>query len=119
MTPEEQLLVELVNRARLDPVGEVARLGMHLNDGLPAGAIQSVGKQPLAPNDLIAGAAEAHSSWMISNDVFSHTGKGASLPYDRMESSGYSFSGSWAWAENIAWTSTSDLTTTTDFANRV
>jgi Ca2+-binding RTX toxin-like protein len=99
----EQYLLELINRARLDPLGEAARLGIDLNQGLAAGTLNGAARQPLAPNGLLTDAARAHNSWMLATDVFSHTGAGGSSPGDRMEDAGYSFAGSWTWGENIAW----------------
>lgn len=64
------------------------------------------GAQPLAFNDRLNDSAEAHSRWMIDADVFSHTGVNGSDAGARMRSAGYAFSGSWGWAENIAWVST-------------
>ena len=37
LTAAEQYLLELINRARLDPVAESQRYGLTLNAGLPAG----------------------------------------------------------------------------------
>jgi Ca2+-binding RTX toxin-like protein len=65
-----------------------------------------VGAQPLAFDLDLNEAAEKHSAWMLSTDTFSHTGSGGSSAGDRMKAAGYVFSGSWAWAENIAWMST-------------
>ena len=78
LTAQEQYLLELVNRARLDPVGEATRLGISLNDGLPSGTISSDSKQPLASNQYVATAAQNHSQWMLDTDTFSHTGSGGS-----------------------------------------
>ncbi|MFC5772266.1 CAP domain-containing protein [Thauera sinica] len=64
------------------------------------------GVQPLAFNGDLNESAETHSTWMIATDTFSHTGAGGSTAADRMKAAGYSFSGSWAWGENIAWVST-------------
>ncbi|WP_171100816.1 CAP domain-containing protein [Ruegeria sp. HKCCD7255] len=50
-------------------------------------------------------AAEDHSTWMLNQDIFSHTGVGGSTPWDRMEDAGFDFSGSWRATENIAWQS--------------
>jgi hypothetical protein len=47
LTAAEQLQLELINRARLDPVAEAARLGIDLNEGLAAGTISAAAKQPL------------------------------------------------------------------------
>ncbi len=103
LTAREQLMLEMVNRARLDPGAEAASLGIGINTGLSSGQISSAAKQPLAANELIKDAALAHSQWMIAQDVFSHTGSGGSGPGDRMSSAGYNFTGSWTWGENIAW----------------
>jgi Ca2+-binding RTX toxin-like protein len=81
-TSYEQLMLELVNRER-------AKSGV----------------QPLAFNGNLNESADAHSNWMISADVFNHTGSGGSSPHQRMVSSGYGFTGSWTSGENIAWAS--------------
>ena len=64
------------------------------------------GAQPLAFDSNLNTASETHSAWMISTDTFSHTGSGGSTPGARMTAAGYTFTGSWAWGENIAWAST-------------
>ncbi|HYC01935.1 MAG TPA: CAP domain-containing protein [Azospirillaceae bacterium] len=101
-TAFEQYMLELLNRARSDPAGEAARLGIDLNQGLPAGTITATPKQPLAFNMLLIDAARAHSDWMLATDIFSHTGVNGSSPGDRMAAAGYPFTGSWSWGENIA-----------------
>ena len=72
----EQFLLELINRARLDPVVEAARNGIDLNEGLAAGTITAGAKQVLVSNDLLERAAVLHSQFMIDADIFSHTGAG-------------------------------------------
>ena len=99
-TAYEQYLIELVNRARLDPAGEAALYGVDL------GTISPASKQPLAANDLLLAAAEGHSQWMLDTDTFSHTGANGSDPGGRMAAAGYVFTGQWAWGENIAWQGT-------------
>ena len=84
LTAAEQYLLELINRARLDPAGEAARMGIDLNDGLSAGQISTSAKQVLAPNALLEAAATGHTQWMLSADVFSHTGLNGSSPGDRI-----------------------------------
>jgi uncharacterized protein YkwD len=96
----EQYMIELINRARLDPAAEAALYGVNL------GTISAASKQPLAANDLLLVAAENHSQWMLDTDTFSHTGAGGSDPGDRMAAAGYTFTGGWAWGENIAWQGT-------------
>lgn len=72
-TAREQLMLELINRARMDPAGEAARYGIALNEGVPAGkTISTAAKQVLAGNDKLGLAADKHSSWMVANDLFAH-----------------------------------------------
>ena len=105
-SPNEQYLLELVNRARANPAAEAARLGIDLNQGLAPGTITTAPKPPLALQPQLITTARAHSQWMLDTDTFSHTGVAGSSPGDRMESAGYPFSGSWTWGENIAWQGT-------------
>ena len=102
VTANEQLMLELVNRARLDPVAEAARLGIDLNQGLTAGTITADAKQPLAFNTLLITAARNHSTWQLDHDLFQHEGAGNNSPGDRMTAAGYVFTGLWRWGENIA-----------------
>lgn len=103
MSPCEQLLLELVNRARLDPKGEASRHGIRLNSDLPRGALDGSPRQPLAPNESLVESAAGHTRWMLAHSTFSHCGVGASQPGDRMKQSGYSFFGNWNWGENLVW----------------
>ncbi|MBX3437759.1 MAG: VCBS repeat-containing protein [Planctomycetaceae bacterium] len=73
LTPNEQLLLELINRARANPSAEAARYGIDLNQGLAAGTISTTPKQPLAPNQILIGVAGAHSQDMLDRDYFAHT----------------------------------------------
>lgn len=102
-TSQEQLLLELINRARLDPAGEAARYGIDLNQGLSAGTISATAKQVLASNSLLALSADGHSAWMLANNTFSHTGNGGSSALQRIQASGYSLTTPWSVGENIAW----------------
>jgi Ca2+-binding RTX toxin-like protein len=103
----DQLMLELINRARLNPQGEADRLlAGNLNEGLAAGTISTAAKQPLAFNLNLNSSAQGHSQWMLDNDVFSHTGSGGSNTGTRMSAAGYAFTGAWGWGENIAWSGT-------------
>jgi Ca2+-binding RTX toxin-like protein len=119
LTVYEQLLLELVNRARLDPAGEAARYGISLNSGLAAGTLTSGAKQALAPNELLVSSARGHSQWMIDNDIFSHTGAGGSSPTGRMAAAGYNFAGSWTSGENIAWSGTTGTPNLLSYTNEL
>ncbi|MFW8635380.1 CAP domain-containing protein [Cribrihabitans pelagius] len=65
----------------------------------------SRGLDPLQLELRLNDSAENHSEWMLQQDVFSHTGIGGSSAGDRMADADFQFSGSYSWAENIAWQS--------------
>lgn len=87
LTAAEQYLLELVNRARLDPPAEAARHGIPLTAG--GAEVTGVAKQALAPNAALERAAEKHAQWMFRADTFSHTGAGRSTDNDRAEAEGF------------------------------
>ena len=97
---EEQLILELINRARANPEAEATRLGISLNAGLPAGTISSTPKQPLAPNQQLQNASVAHSVDMIDRDFFAHTNPSGVTPGGRATAAGYNWQ---TIAENIAY----------------
>ena len=99
MTGQEQLLLELINRARANPTAEAARYAIDLNAGLAAGTITTTAKQALAPNQFLVNAAGAHSQDMLNRDYFSHTNLDGQSPSDRARAAGYPT----GVGENIAW----------------
>ncbi len=103
MSAADQYMLELMNRARLDPAGEAARYGIDLNQGLAPGTISTGSKQVLAPNEMLGAASTQHSMWMIQTDTFSHTGINGTQPWDRATLEGYSWN---SIGENIAWVGT-------------
>jgi Ca2+-binding RTX toxin-like protein len=105
-TAWEQLFLELVNRARMNPAGEAARFGIDLNEGLASGTISADSKQVLAANEFLGLAADAHSQHMFAVNQFAHQGIGDGTPHERMLAAGYVFSGNWTSGENIAWDGT-------------
>lgn len=112
LTAAEQFMLELVNRARLDPLGEAARHGIDLNQNLAAGQLHGGARGVLAPEAALELAASRHSQWMLAADVFSHTGANNSTPSQRAASAGYE---GWGAGENISWrgtTGTLNLETT-------
>lgn len=115
----EQLLLELMNRARLDPAGEAARLGISLNAGLAAGTISTASKAALAPNNELVTAARAHSQHMINIDKFAHSDIGDGTPTSRMQAAGYTLTGSWRTGENIAWVGTTGTANAIAFTNEI
>lgn len=105
-TSYEQLMLEMVNRARADPATEAARLGIDLNAGLSPGTISASPKPPLAFHPKLIDSSRGHTSWMLANGSFTHAGPGGNTSKDRMAAAGYAFTGTWRSGENIAWTGT-------------
>jgi hypothetical protein len=99
LSAAEQFMLEMINRARGNPPAEAARLGIGLNDGLPAGTISGAPVQPLAPNPMLQTVAEQHSFDMIVNNYFSHTSPTAGDLTTRIAAAGYSAN---QYGENIA-----------------
>lgn len=100
LTDNEQLLLELVNRARANPAAEAALHGIELNSGLPAGEISSTPKQPLAPVQLLNKATAGHAADMLAKDYFSHQSQGSGKSAtNRAADQGYVG----AVGENLSW----------------
>ena len=89
-TPEEQLHLEAINRARANPLAEAARLNIDLNEGPPSEIISPDSVPPLKFNILLARAARGHSQDMIDNNYFAHEGSDGSTPAERCATEGYS-----------------------------
>ena len=119
-TPQDQYMLELVNRSRADPQAEAdLYLDGNLNEGLSEGQISSDAKQPLAFNLNLNTAAKGHSQWMLDNNIFSHTGANGNKSGDRMQDSGYIFTGtSYGSGENIAWRGTTGTPNFTTFVEK-
>lgn len=101
-TDSEQLMLEMVNRARANPAAEATRLGMDLNENLRRGTIKNTAKQPLAFHPRLIDAARGHSDWMLETGQFSHKGKNNTQPWHRMRAAGYRLTGRYVAGENIA-----------------
>ncbi|MEW5422202.1 CAP domain-containing protein [Amorphus sp. 3PC139-8] len=115
----EQLVLELVNRARADPLGELEKLipsaspivGIQDNitsalqyfnvsyDLLASQLSATPAAAPLAWNDFLGASADQHSDLMIQYDQQSHNLPGEGGLLDRVESAGYT--GLRSIAENI------------------
>ena len=95
LSAEEQMIVELVNRARMDPLEEVDRLNEGLASGIPNAAVQ-----PLAVTDALSEASRDHSEDMDNRDFFSHTNPDNDGPGARAIDAGH---GSGFVGENIGW----------------
>jgi serralysin len=113
----EQYMLELVNRTRLDPDGEVERFNATIDTynevySSPRSQMVSVTDggadvtsnplQPLAFNSLLIKSSRAHTNWMLDADMFSHTEDGTGLGVylqDRLDAVNYNYSTA---GENIA-----------------
>lgn len=100
LTDHEQLLVELINRARANPTAEATRQGISLNQNLPAGTISTAPKQPLAPNQILINVSAAHSADMLARGYFDHVSPDNTTPGQRATAAGYNWR---SIAENIAY----------------
>jgi len=58
-------MLELVNRARMNPSADSREFGISLNQGPSAGTISTAPKQVLAMNDFLNISADHHSNWML------------------------------------------------------
>lgn len=104
-TDEEQLYLELINRARLDPVGEAKRFVNHPNEDvrlamrfvdtnmMVAETSAYPAAQPLSFNAKLITAARNHTAYMFNTGQQTHFGPnpGDDLG-DRLQTVGYSFS---------------------------
>ena len=95
LTAEEQLIVELVNRARMDPGAEVSRLSEPLASG-----ISGAPAEPLAVTRELSAAARAHSQDMDDRGFFAHANLDGQTPAARALEEGH---GSGFVGENIGW----------------
>ncbi len=99
-TAFEQYMIEMVNRARANPVAEAQRYGIDLNEGLAPGTLSTAARQPLALNLFATDAVRSHVNWLRSAGQFSHTGSGGSNVGQRLTAAGYT--NSTGWSENLA-----------------
>ena len=100
MTPQEQLMIELVNRTRANPEVEAARYGIDLNFEIDEEVeLTAEPRQPLAPHQALVDAAGLHSEDMLARDFFGHDTPEGITPSDRAMAAGYPTGA----GENIAW----------------
>jgi hypothetical protein len=111
-TQLEQYYLELVNRARANPEGEVSRLAgqpwgdegspapADLDEGLAPGTISPAPKPPLAFDTRLVQAASAYSDHLLATEQFSHTAQGTA--HSRMHAAGYVFTPPSSSGENLA-----------------
>lgn len=97
-TADEQRVLELINRARANPTAEGTRLGIDINEGLPAGDT-AVPRPPLAMNKILLGTARAHSDDMYTRKFFDHVNPDGKDPFQRIIAAGFTYA---AAGENIA-----------------
>jgi hypothetical protein len=73
----EQYLLQLINRARANPAGEAASLGIDLNAGLPAGTISSAPLPPLAFNTDLIQSAQDYTTSLLGARILAGVNLGA------------------------------------------
>ena len=116
---EEQLFIELINRARADPHGEGVRLATTTDPAVLSAYTQIykepywtvnlnvmkaefdllAAQPPLAPNSCLTTSARSHSAWMLATSTQVHNETNPSnTPYTRMTAAGYVYTSA---AENI------------------
>ncbi|MFH1153558.1 MAG: CAP domain-containing protein [Pseudomonadota bacterium] len=98
-TVAEQVSLEAINRARLNPEQEAADCGIDLNEGLAQGTLGTP-VQPLTFNASLLTSARNHSLDMMANNYMEHTSLDGTTPYQRMANAGFLYSCA---SENIAW----------------
>ncbi|MGL4420044.1 MAG: FG-GAP-like repeat-containing protein [Gemmataceae bacterium] len=98
LNANEQLTLELINRARVNPSAEAARYSIDLNEGLNPGTISSSPKQPLAAEQALLNASAAHAQDMLTRGYFSHINPEGKTPWNRADQAGYK---GFAGAENL------------------
>jgi cysteine-rich secretory family protein len=111
-TDEEQYMLELINRARMNPPAEGEILANHPNQNIQfAYDFFNVDRQtiiddfasympvpPLAFNDSLIRAARRHTKDMKDNNFQDHPGTDDTTPGDRIEEAGYEW---WTYGENV------------------
>jgi Ca2+-binding RTX toxin-like protein len=94
-------MIELINRARMNIPAEMSRYGLSdINEGLPAGTLNTNSKQPLAVNLYLTDAARTFTDLMLSQGFIGHEGPGGTTPQSRMGGAGYVFAAPYTTAEN-------------------
>ncbi len=89
-TAQEVYLLELVNRARYDPLAEGARLGVDLTQGLTAAELFRLAPtEPLAFSVPLTQAARAHAQDMANRAFFAHINPDGLDPTQRALAAGY------------------------------
>jgi len=90
-TAQEVYLLELVNRARFDPIAESARLGIDLTLGLSAAELFRLApSEPLAFTAILNDAARDHARDMADRAFFAHINPDGLDPTQRAAALGYS-----------------------------
>jgi hypothetical protein len=105
---EEQMHLELINRARANPKAEARIYGLSsVTEGIDSSDLADISTsamQPLTFNVKLYRAALAHSKDMADNEYFAHNSQGTNkTPFDRIEDQGYNYLRA---GENLAYTAT-------------
>jgi uncharacterized protein YkwD len=104
---EEQIHLELINRARANPTAEAKLYKLSsVTEGVTnTDKMSTSAMQPLTFNAKLYAAALAHSKDMANNEYFDHTSQGTGKsPATRIKDAGYNYS---RVGENLAFTASS------------
>src|SRR5438132_842202 len=91
VTSSEQLVLELINRARVNPTAEGTRLSIPggIGEGLTPAEQANIGpRPPFAINKILLGTARAQSRDMYFRNFFAHTNPDGLDPGQRMVNAG-------------------------------
>ncbi len=89
-SPQEVLMLQLVNRLRKDPRAEEQRTGEDIDSGYTDEAITRIGpRPPLALEASLTRAARTHSQNMHEQNFFAHRDPNGAGPTDRAQAQGY------------------------------
>ena len=97
-TPQEQMLLEMANRARLDPSTEATKDGITLNqyiDTASSGSISADPRQVLAGSNALRTVAVDHDNQIVSSRILTqanfdpHNGAGDGMAVDRVTNAGF------------------------------
>ena len=110
----EQLFLELINRARLDPLAEGQLQGVADLSAGTGMVVTGAALQVLAYNAALYQSSTVHNQDMIRNNYFDHPGSDGSDAGGRMFTAGYgpkTAGGAltFGWGENLAWRGTSGV----------
>lgn len=87
-TESETLMMDLINRARQNPIAELARFNMDINEGLPQNTISPQPKSKLKWNSQLNDIAKKHAEYLMQNGLMTHVSANGDGMFERVTKSG-------------------------------